>query len=103
MHEVQTESLGLESQPEATKPMPTKPKQLEPEVEIQEDDNTIHSRGKEPILANYVRRHHAPDHIVGDKSEGTMTRSKLKGTSLLVEFKPRSVKMQWKMKFGLRL
>ena len=49
-------------------------------------------KSKEPILARYVRRHHAPDQIIGDKSDGTMTRSKLKGTCLLAEFEPRNVK-----------
>ena len=44
------------------------------------------------MLAEYVRRHHAPDQIIGDKSNGIMTRSKLKGTCLLVEFEPRNVK-----------
>ena len=44
------------------------------------------------MLAKYVKRHHTPDQIIGNKSEGTMTRSKLKGTCLLVDFEPRSVK-----------
>ena len=44
------------------------------------------------MLAKYVRRHHTPDQIIGDKSEGTMTRSKLKGTCLLAEFEPRCIK-----------
>ena len=43
-------------------------------------------------MAKYVRRHHAPDQIIGDKLEGTMTRSKLQGTCLLADFEPRSVK-----------
>ena len=72
--------------------MPTKFEQPEPKLEVQEDDNVIHSRGKEPILAKYVKRHHAPDQIIGDKLEGTMTRSKLKGTCLLANFEPRNVK-----------
>ena len=38
------------------------------------------------------RGHHAPDQIIGDKSVGTMTRSKLKGTCLLSEFEPRNIK-----------
>ena len=42
LQEVQTESQGLESQSEATEPMPTESEQLEPEVEIQENDNAIH-------------------------------------------------------------
>ena len=44
------------------------------------------------MLARYVRRHHAPDQIIGDKSDGIMTKNKLKGTCLLTEFEPRSVK-----------
>ena len=44
------------------------------------------------MLARYVRRHHALDQIIGDKSDGTMIRSKLKGTCLLAEFEPRNVK-----------
>ena len=44
------------------------------------------------MLAKYVRRHHAPDQIIGDKYNGTMTRNKLKGTCLLAKFEPRSVK-----------
>ena len=44
------------------------------------------------MLAKYIRRHHTPDQIIGDKSEGTMTRSKLKGTCLLADFEPRNVK-----------
>ena len=39
-----------------------------------------------------MRRHHAPDQIIGDKSNGTMTRSKLKGTCLLAEFEPSNIK-----------
>ena len=44
------------------------------------------------MLARYVRRHHAPNQIIGDKSDGTMTRNKLKGTCFLTEFEPRNVK-----------
>ena len=36
--------------------------------------------------------HHTPDQIIGDKSKGTMKRSNLKGTCLLADFEPRSVK-----------
>ena len=64
----------------------------EPKVEPQEDNNTSHSKGKEPVLAKYVRRHPTPDQIIGDKSEGTMTRRKLKGTCLLADFEPRCIK-----------
>ena len=92
MQEVQTESQGPEPQPKATKSIATEPKLLEPEVEAQEYNNVIHSKGKEPMLAKYVKRHHTPDQIIGDKSEGTMTRSKLKGTRLLADFEPRNVK-----------
>ena len=44
------------------------------------------------MLARYVKRHHAHDQIIGDKSDGTMTRNKLKVTCFLVEFEPRNVK-----------
>ena len=43
-------------------------------------------------MSKYVRRHHTPDQIIGDKLDGTVTRKKLKGTCLLAEFEPRSVK-----------
>ena len=43
-------------------------------------------------MVKYVRRHHALDQIIGDKLEDTLIRSKLKGTCLLAEFEPRSVK-----------
>ena len=87
LQEVQTESQGPKSQSEATEL-----EQLEPKVESQEDNNAIHSRVKELVLKKYVRRHHAPNQIIGNKLEGTMTRSKLKGTCLLVDFEPRNVK-----------
>ena len=70
--------------------MPTESKQSEPEVEVQEDVSAIHSRDKEPVLAKYVKRHHAPDQIIGEKSKGSMTRSKLKGTCLLANFEHRN-------------
>ena len=57
-----------------------------------QDNNEIHSKGKEPVLAKYVRRHHSTDQIIGDESEGTMTISKLKSTCLLAEFEPRNIK-----------
>ena len=44
------------------------------------------------MLAKYVRRHHAPDQITRDKLEGTIIRSKLKGTCFLVDFEPRNVR-----------
>ena len=68
--------------------------QLDPKVEIQNEDSVIHLKGKEPVLTKYVRQHHIPSHILGDKSKGTMTRSKLKGKCLLAEFESRSV---WKL------
>ena len=87
LQEVQTKSQGPESQSEATELEQPKPK-----VEIQEKENTIHSKSKIPVLAKYVRRHHTPDQNIRDKLEGTMTRSKLKGICLLAEFEHRSVK-----------
>ena len=99
LQEVQTESQGHKSHSKATELVHTKSEGVEPqikgpklEVEIQNEDNAIPSKVKEPVLAKYVRRHHAPNHITRDKSYGTMTRRKLKGTCLLVEFEPRSVK-----------
>ena len=50
------------------------------------------SKPKVHVLARYVRRHHAPKKIIGDKLDGMMTRRKLKGTCLLVDFEPRNVK-----------
>ena len=44
-------------------------------------------------MAKYVKRHHAPDQIIGDKLERTMTRSNLKDTCLHDGFEPRSVKV----------
>ena len=70
----------------------SEPEQSKPEVEVQKDNNEIHSKGKEPVLAKYVKRHHSADQIIGDESKGTMTRSKLKGTCLLANFEPRNIK-----------
>ena len=72
--------------------MPMKSNKPELEVEIQNENSGIQSKGKEPILAKYVRRHHTPDQIIGDKSEGTMTRRKLKGTCLLAKFELKNIK-----------
>lgn len=88
--QVSIESEG--PKPTSTEQISTKPEQTEPEVEMQEDNNEIFSKGKEPILAKSVRRHHSTNQIVGDKSEGTMTRNKLKGTCLLADFEPRNTK-----------
>jgi hypothetical protein len=82
---VSTESEGIEL-------ISTKPEQPEAEVEVQEDNNAIRSKGNETVLAKYVRRHHVSDQIIGDKYEGTMKRSKLKGTCFLIDYEPRSVK-----------
>ena len=102
---VSTELQEPDSQTEATESqtIATEPELLEQEVELQEYNSAIHSKGKEPMLAKYVRRHHKPDQIIGDKSEGTMTRNKLKGTCLLADFEPRCVKIHWIMKVGLKL
>ena len=85
---------------EGPKPQTNHPKS---QVEIQEEDNEIHSKGKEPVLAKYVKRHHTPDQIIVDKSKGALTRSKLKDTCLLADFEPRSVKDALEIKVGLRL
>ena len=62
------------------------------DTKIHDEISETHSKSKEPVLARYVRRHHAPDQIIGDKYDGIMTRRKIKGTCLLVEFEPRNVK-----------
>ena len=79
---VQTNSGGLKPQTEGPKL----------EVEIHNEESGIHSKPKEPVLARYVRRHHAPDQTIEDKSEGTITRSKLKGTCLLAKLELRNFK-----------
>ena len=78
--EVLTELMEPELLSDATKKVLTESEepeqeQPEPEIEVQRDNNEIHSKGKEPVLAKYVRRHHSVDQIIGDKSEGTLTRS----------------------------
>ena len=50
------------------------------------------SRSKVPMLERYVSRHHAPNHIIKDKSDGIMTRKKLKSRCLLPEFEPKNVR-----------
>ena len=86
LHSDTTEQVSTES--EGPEPVATELEQQEPKVEVQEDNNEIHSKGKEPILSKYVRRHHSTDQIIGEKYEGTMTRSKLKSTCLLADFEP---------------
>ena len=75
---------------------------MEIETEVHEEISETHSKSKELVLAKYVRRHHAPEQIIGDKSDGTMTRRKLKGTSYLLNLNLEMLKMHWKMKVGLR-
>ena len=103
LQEVQINSQGPESHFEATKPMPTESEQPKPGLEIQNEDNWIQLKGKEPTLAKYVRRHHAPDQIIRDKLEGTMTRSKLKAHVYLLILNLEVLKVHLKMKVGLRL
>lgn len=73
---MQTESNGLESQTVGPK--------LDTKVHNEIIENN--SKSKEPMLEKHIRRHHPPDQIIGDKSNGIMTRSKLKGTCILAEF-----------------
>ena len=47
---------------------------IKPKIEIHDENSETHSKTKEPLLAKYVRRHHAPNHIIGDESYGTMTK-----------------------------
>ena len=76
--------MQTKSQSEDTKEVQTKSnsQKVEPKLEIQvhEEISETHSKSKELVFAKYVRRHHTPNQIIGDKSDGTMTRSKLKGT-----------------------
>ena len=67
---------------------------MEPKIntKVHDENSGTHTKSKEPILERYVRRHHASYHIIGYKSDGTMTTRKLKGTCLLAEFEPRNVK-----------
>ena len=46
LQEVQTESQGPELETKVIESIATEPEQLEPEVEVQEDNNAIHSKGK---------------------------------------------------------
>lgn len=56
-------------------------------------DEEDHIEPTEPVLAKYVRRHHASSQIIGDKDDPVMTRNKLRqNTCLIFEFKPRIVK-----------
>ena len=67
---------------------------MEPELDIKDhgEASGTSSKSEVPMLERYVRRHHALDQIIGDKSDGTMTRNTLKGTCLLAKFEPRNVK-----------
>ena len=62
------------------------------DTRFHDEISETHCKSKEPMLTRYVRRHHAPDQIIGEKLDGTMTRSKLKGTCLLAKFEPRNIK-----------
>ena len=65
---------------------------MQPEFQLEELELDIEvGKAKEPILVKYIKRHHAPDQIIGDKIEGTMIRGKSKGTCFLADFEPRNV------------
>lgn len=56
-------------------------------------DEEDHTEPTEPILAKYVRRHHASSQIIGDTDDPVMTRNKLRqNTCLISEFESRIVK-----------
>ena len=63
------------------------------EAKVHIEDSEINSKTKEPILEKYIRRHHAPIQIIGDKSDGTMTRSKLKLNVYLLNLNLEMLKM----------
>ena len=100
-----TKSEGIELMPkqietEDTKLVPYQTEHEEPKLHLvqlklqskkPELDIEV-SKAKELVFKKYVRRHHAPNQIIGDKSKGTMTRSKLKGTCLLAYFEPINVR-----------
>ena len=77
-----TESDGLESHT------------MGPKLDIEDHEEVSGKKFKYKVLVlwRYVRRNHAPDQIIGDKLDETITRNKLKGTCLLAEFEPRNVK-----------
>ena len=57
---------------------------------IFQDESVEEERMKETILEKYVRRHHAPDKIIGDKESRFLTMKRLKSdTCLLCEFEPK--------------
>jgi hypothetical protein len=47
------------------------------------EDNVGNQRTK-LVLEKYVRRNHSPEKIIGDKSFGVITRSKLKESTCLI-------------------
>lgn len=63
-----------------------------PKNDLEDYGEPSEFRKKEPRLARYVRRHHAPKKSIGDQSEGTMTMKKLKGICFLTKFEPRTIK-----------
>ena len=73
--------------------------QLEELVEIQEVPPKVTLQAKpkkevrrpKPMVAKYMRRHHALDQIIRDKKKyGVMKRKILSNTCLLCEFEPKS-------------
>ena len=92
----ESQSEGPQSQSKATELPQEKIKSDGPESQTMgpelDEINETHSKSKEPVLARYIKRHHALDQIIGDKSNGKMTRRKLKGICLLAEFEPRNIK-----------
>ena len=61
---ITTELQGPKLQTKATESIATEPEQLKPKVEAEEDNNASHSKGKEPMLAKYVKRNHSLDLII---------------------------------------
>ena len=57
-----------------------------------EEVSETNSKSKVPMLARYVRIHHAHNQIIGDKLDRTMTRNKLKGTCFLIKLELRTIK-----------
>ena len=88
-----TELLLEKTKLEATKRLQKQIESKEPKFQSVEPKlDTKNRKTKEPVLEKYVKRHHGPNQIIGDKLDGTMTRRKLKGTCLHANFELRNVK-----------
>ena len=72
------------------------------DVEDHGEESGTSSKSKVLVLTRYVRRHHEPDQINGDKSNGTMTMNKLTATCFLSKLNLDQLKFLWIMKNKLK-